>query len=106
MLPSCSGYYPSGDRAVDDLQTDGEWNVEHGPEILEVGASYQSSDLTEECGGITNLPQQGEEVEDECCQSLPTPIVPESFEEQMVHAMAVSLAEARAVTSEPGITWQ
>lgn len=32
-------------------------------------------------------------------------IVPESFEEQMMLAMAVSLAEARARTSSPGVAW-
>lgn len=32
-------------------------------------------------------------------------IVPESFEEQMMLAMAVSLAEARARTTSPGVAW-
>uniref|UniRef100_A0A803N7M7 RING-type domain-containing protein n=1 Tax=Chenopodium quinoa TaxID=63459 RepID=A0A803N7M7_CHEQI len=37
--------------------------------------------------------------------SIPAPIVPESFEEQMMLAMAVSLAEARARTSAQGVAW-
>ena len=32
--------------------------------------------------------------------------MPDTFEEQMMLAMAVSLAEARAVTSGPGVSWQ
>ncbi|PKI47647.1 hypothetical protein CRG98_031933 [Punica granatum] len=105
MLPSCSGYYPPGGPAVEISQTDGEWNVERGSELAEAGTSYRSSSSTEQGSGITDMPQQGEEVEDEGFQSLPAPIVPESFEEQMMLAMAVSLAEARVVTSGPGVTW-
>ncbi|CAO2833256.1 unnamed protein product [Amaranthus hypochondriacus] len=37
--------------------------------------------------------------------SIPGPIVPESFEEQMMLAMAVSLAEARARTTAQGVAW-
>ncbi|KAL9232494.1 hypothetical protein vseg_007602 [Gypsophila vaccaria] len=38
--------------------------------------------------------------------SVPNPIVPESFEEQMMLAMAVSLADARARTTAQGVAWQ
>lgn len=37
---------------------------------------------------------------------VPGSIVPESFEEQMMLAMAVSLAEARARTTMQGVAWQ
>ncbi|KAK4746094.1 hypothetical protein SAY87_012406 [Trapa incisa] len=106
MLPSCTSYYTSGSPSVDISHADGDWNVEHGAKTAEVGTSYRSSDSMEQDGEITNQPQQGEDVEDdEGFQSLPAPIVPESFEEQMMLAMAVSLAEARAMTNGPGITW-
>ncbi|KAL9241315.1 hypothetical protein vseg_015440 [Gypsophila vaccaria] len=38
--------------------------------------------------------------------SVPNPIVPESFEEQMILAMAVSSADARARTTAEGVAWQ
>lgn len=38
--------------------------------------------------------------------AVPGTIVPESFEEQMMLAMAVSLAEARARTTVQGVAWQ
>ncbi|KAK9674536.1 hypothetical protein RND81_12G239200 [Saponaria officinalis] len=38
--------------------------------------------------------------------SVPNPIVPESFEEQMMLAMAVSLADARTRTTAQGVAWQ
>lgn len=37
--------------------------------------------------------------------SIPGPIIPDSFEEQMMLAMAVSLAEARARTTAQGVAW-
>ncbi|XP_051125863.1 E3 ubiquitin-protein ligase DA2-like [Andrographis paniculata] len=39
-------------------------------------------------------------------QAVAGAIVPESFEEQMMVAMAVSLAEARSRSSTPGVAWQ
>ncbi|GAB4846322.1 hypothetical protein Ancab_025328 [Ancistrocladus abbreviatus] len=39
-------------------------------------------------------------------QPISGPIIPESFEEQMMLAMAVSLAEARARTTAQGVAWQ
>lgn len=77
--------------------------MERGTEIHEAGTSYQSSDSAEQDSGITNPPQQGEDVEGEGFQSLPAPIIPESFEDQMILALAVSLTEAQAVTSGPGV---
>ncbi|CAI9754950.1 unnamed protein product [Fraxinus pennsylvanica] len=67
----------------------GEW-VDHRSELTEVGTSYS---------GSAAVPQQ---YEGECSfQPVAGSIVPESFEEQMMLAMAVSLAEARARTSAP-----
>lgn len=39
-------------------------------------------------------------------QSTPSNVIPESFEEQMMLAMAVSLAEARAGVTTQGVAWQ
>ncbi|CAA2973920.1 Hypothetical predicted protein [Olea europaea subsp. europaea] len=71
----------------------GEW-VDHRSEVTEVGTSYLVS---------AAVPQQ---VLGECSlQPVAGTIVPESFEEQMMLAMAVSLAEARARTSASGVAW-
>ncbi|KAK4771504.1 hypothetical protein SAY87_032036 [Trapa incisa] len=83
----------------------GEWNLVHVTKTAEAGTSYRCSDSTDQDSEITNQPQQGVDVEDEGFQSLPASIVPESFEEQMMLAMEISLAEAQAMTQGPGITW-
>ncbi|KAK4753402.1 hypothetical protein SAY87_022200 [Trapa incisa] len=101
MLPSCSRYYP----AVEISHTDGEWNVEHGSVIAEAGTSYRSSNSTELDSGITDLPQHGVEDQGQAFQNLPSPVFQESFEDQMMFTMAVSLTEARAVTNGPGTMW-
>jgi hypothetical protein len=83
---------------------DREWNVDHGSEVAEAGTSYASSDATEDAGSISALPPPDQV--DGSLQNVPQPIIPESFEEQMMLAMAVSLAEAQAITSGPGVSWQ
>lgn len=103
--------YPPADSPVDmpvdggmtPLRNEGEWVVDHGSEVAEAGTSYASSDVTEDAGGISTMPQ--DEIRGSF-HNAPGPIVPESYEEQMMLAMAVSLAEARAVTSGPGVSWQ
>lgn len=121
--PNCGQFYPTAVQDSDGYaapesgttelvhgggiplaRDDGEWNMDRGSEVAEAGTSYASSDSPEDAGGISALPQPNEV--DVGFQNIPAPIVPESFEEQMMLAMAVSLAEARAVTSGPGITWQ
>ncbi|XWS10237.1 hypothetical protein CRYUN_Cryun39dG0058100 [Craigia yunnanensis] len=92
------------DGGVTPARDEGEWGVDHGSEVAEAGTSYASSVVTEDAGGISTIPQ-----EDEIRGSFhnaPGPIMPESYEEQMMLAMAVSLAEARALTSGPGVSWQ
>lgn len=79
-------------------QDEREWNGET------TQSSYASSDTTEDHGTTSSLPTL-DEIESEL-QNAPGHVVPESFEEQMMLAMAVSLAEARAVTSGHGISWQ
>ncbi|KAB2636763.1 hypothetical protein D8674_027297 [Pyrus ussuriensis x Pyrus communis] len=79
-------------------QDDREWNADT------TRMSYASSDTTEDVGS-TSAPPTGSEIEGDL-SNAPGPIVPESFEEQMMLAMAVSLAEARAAASGPGVSWQ
>ncbi|XWS10781.1 hypothetical protein CRYUN_Cryun38cG0027300 [Craigia yunnanensis] len=122
MLPSSSRFYNRLDRVTEnyppaespvDMPADGgmtpardegEWGIDHGSEVAEAGTSYASSDVTEDAGGISTIPQQ-DEIRGSF-HNAPGPIVPESYEEQMMLAMAVSLAEARAMTSGPGVSWQ
>lgn len=88
---------------VEAARDEGEWGVDHGSEVAEAGTSYASSDVVEDEVGISGIP-----VSDEIggnFQNVSGAIVPESFEEQMMLAMAVSLAEARSMTSGPGVSW-
>ncbi|XP_075476329.1 E3 ubiquitin-protein ligase DA2L isoform X1 [Primulina tabacum] len=80
----------------------GEW-VDHRSEMAEVGTSYGGSDEFDDGMRHGEPPQQDENQDS--FQPVTGTIVPESFEEQMMLAMAVSLAEARARTSAPGVTW-
>ncbi|OMO74585.1 hypothetical protein CCACVL1_16584 [Corchorus capsularis] len=122
MLPSSSRFYnragqiaenyPASESPVDmpaeggmtPARDEGEWGVDHGSEVAEAGTSYASSDVAEDAGGISAIPQQDDTRGS--FHNVPGPIVPENYEEQMMLAMAVSLAEARAMTSGPGVSWQ
>ncbi|KAL1299870.1 hypothetical protein AAHE18_18G138600 [Arachis hypogaea] len=81
----------------------GEWDIVHGQEVAQTSTSYASSAAAED-GDEISLPQSGDI--DGGLQSTTNPIVPESFEEQMMLAMAVSLAEAQAMSSGHGASWQ
>ncbi|KAF2314469.1 hypothetical protein GH714_026780 [Hevea brasiliensis] len=86
---------------------DGEWAADQGSEAAEAG-SYSSSDTAEDADGISvslTPPLPPDEIGAQF-QNNSGPIVPESFEEQMMLAMAVSLAEAQAMTNGPGSAWQ
>ncbi|CAI9088948.1 OLC1v1023411C1 [Oldenlandia corymbosa var. corymbosa] len=110
MMPGCSDrdtvHFPAMGSSVEmspDMQLpnatgDREWIDDNRSEIADVGTSYASSD---------DVAQTSIHHEDESgnFQPMGGPIVPESFEEQMMLAMAVSLAEARARASPPGAAW-
>ncbi|XAR56384.1 hypothetical protein NMG60_11036846 [Bertholletia excelsa] len=83
----------------------GEWGVDRGSEVAEAGTSRASSDWAEDGGTFSALPPQ-DGMEGSGLQSVGGPVVPESFEEQMMLAMAVSLAEAHARANAPGVAWQ
>ncbi|KAJ4976683.1 hypothetical protein NE237_001789 [Protea cynaroides] len=92
---------PNSGRAMS--RGEGEWGIDHGSEVAEAGTSYASSDATVDAGGGGSSLQDG--MDDRFQPSMTGTIMPESFEEQMMLAMAVSLAEARARTSAQGVTW-
>jgi hypothetical protein len=101
--------YPHPERGTES-STDGRMTMakddrecygDRGSDVAEAGTSYASSDGTEATSAL-RLP---EEIEDSL-QNVAEPIIPESFEEQMMLAMAVSLAEARAMATGPGVSWQ
>ncbi|KAL5571506.1 hypothetical protein UlMin_021103 [Ulmus minor] len=123
MVPSTSRFYNRVDRDAENYPSavcpadvtsnvgmtltrdDREWNVDNnGSEVAEAGTSYASSDTTEDAGCVSALPPT-DQIEDGL-QNVPQPIIPESFEEQMMLAVAVSLAEARAMSSGPEVSWQ
>ncbi|XP_039143397.1 E3 ubiquitin-protein ligase GW2-like [Dioscorea cayenensis subsp. rotundata] len=88
---------PSSGRAAMPRQ-ENEWAMDHGSVVAEAGTSYAVSDVTvDTMPGALSLP--------EGVNMAATHLLPESFEEQMMLAMAVSLAEARARTCPQGLTW-
>ncbi|XP_060187245.1 E3 ubiquitin-protein ligase DA2-like isoform X2 [Lycium barbarum] len=91
----------SPENQLEITREDGEW-ADHGSMVAEVGTSYTVSDEMED--DASSFPMQGEMVND--LQPNTSSIVPENFEEQMMLAMAVSLAEAsHARSSPPGVAW-
>lgn len=103
-------YGPSG-GSIEDLHdgqlamtgVGGEWGLDHESEVAEVGTSYGSCDVTQD--GVVAMPPQ-HEIQGGFQANNGGAIVPDSFEEQMMLAMAVSLAEAQARTSVPRVAWQ
>nr|GMC72646.1 E3 ubiquitin-protein ligase DA2L-like isoform X1 [Ipomoea batatas] len=83
---------------------DREWADHDGSVVAEAGTSYAHSNEMDEVARQPLYPPEGE-IENSFQHTSSAPIVPESFEEQMMLAMAVSLAEARARTSTPGVAW-
>lgn len=103
-FPAESANVVSPDSQLAMTGDGGEW-ADHRSEMAEVGTSYGGSDEFSDANssGVPQLPHEDENQS--CVQPVTGPIVPESFEEQMMLAMAVSLAEARARTSTPGVAW-
>ncbi|KAK6157447.1 hypothetical protein DH2020_011695 [Rehmannia glutinosa] len=102
-FPAESAIVVSPDSQLAMNGDDGEW-LDRRSQMAEVGTSYGGSNEFDDAISPNAIPQQDE---NQCgLQRVNGPIVPESFEEQMMLAMAVSLAEARARTSTPGVAWQ
>lgn len=105
------GSYPSTDHVNEELPGDtvavtrvnGEWGMNNGPEVAEAATRYASSVAVEDGGGLSLL--RPDDI-DGSLHSGTGSIVPESFEEQMMLAMAVSLAEARTMSNGQSASWQ
>ncbi|KAJ4981102.1 hypothetical protein NE237_031939 [Protea cynaroides] len=86
------------------ISREGGWGIDHGSEIAEAGTSYAGSEATVDAGGGGgSFLQDG--MDGRFQPNMTGTIMPESFDEQMMLAMAVSLAEARARTSDQGVSW-
>ncbi|KAI8552313.1 hypothetical protein RHMOL_Rhmol06G0257000 [Rhododendron molle] len=105
-------YSPSG-GSIEELHDsrlamtgdEGQWGLDHESGVAEVGTSYGNCDVAEDGGGVVAMPSQ-HQIQGGLQANNGGTIVPESFEEQMMLAMAVSLAEAQARTIAPGVAWQ
>ncbi|KAL6570571.1 hypothetical protein OROGR_000121 [Orobanche gracilis] len=99
-FPAQSSIVVSHDSQLEMAADDGEWLDRSRSEMAEAGTSYGGSDEFDDA----IIPGSAQHDENQCMlQSVGGPFVPESFEEQMMLAMAVSLAEARTRT---GVAWQ
>lgn len=107
-VPVCSSFANINEPVRDQYFTSN--SVQVTPNIREEwgtegGLSYAGHDAAEDMvGNSYTFSEQDENGSGS--QTLGAAIVPESFEEQMMLAMAVSLAEARACTSSPSVAWQ
>lgn len=81
-----------------------QWSIDHESQVAETATSYANSVEAEDRGELSSMSQSNDN--DGSFQTATEPIVPESFEEQMMLAMAVSLAEARAMPSGQSASWQ
>ncbi|GFP98855.1 hypothetical protein PHJA_002029400 [Phtheirospermum japonicum] len=108
-FPAESGIVVSPDSQLAMNGDDGEWLDRRSSEMAEVGTSYGGSDELDDAmsppGGGGGAAAQQDEGMGGLQNVGGGPIVPESFEEQMMLAMAVSLAEARARTNTAGVAW-
>lgn len=107
-VPVCSSFSNINEPVHDQYFTSSPIQVT--PRIrdewgTEVGPSYAEHDAAEDLAGNSNtFPEQDQNGSGS--HTSGAAVVPESFEEQMMLAMAVSLAEARASTSSPSVAWQ
>lgn len=92
----------SGSRSAAP-RDENEWALGHGSEMVEAGTSYASLDTAVNASATVEL---NEGVGDVLQPPMAGPILPESFEEQMMLAVARSLAEARARSSSQGLAQQ
>jgi hypothetical protein len=67
-------------------------------EIAEAGTSHAGSDVTAEAIAANSATSVG--------SSIPSGGIPDSFEEQMMLAMALSLVDARTRANSPGLAWR
>nr|XP_023905332.1 uncharacterized protein LOC112017100 [Quercus suber] len=80
----------STDGRMTLTRDDGECYGDRGSDVAEAGTSYASSDATEDASAMP----QADEMEGNLQNAMET-IIPDSYEEQIMLALAVSLDEAR-----------
>ena len=80
----------STDGRMTLTRDDGECYGDRGSDVAEAGTSYASSDATEDASAMP----QADEMEGNLQNATET-IIPDSFEEQIMLALAVSLDEAQ-----------
>ncbi|TVU12520.1 hypothetical protein EJB05_46171, partial [Eragrostis curvula] len=88
---------PSSSRTYQTIEGS-EYSNDRWSEVAEAGTSCTGSDVTAESGGANLAGSVG--------SNIGSGSVPDSFEEQMMLAMALSLVDARARVSTPGLTWR
>uniref|UniRef100_A0A0A9FGQ0 Uncharacterized protein n=1 Tax=Arundo donax TaxID=35708 RepID=A0A0A9FGQ0_ARUDO len=88
---------PSSSRTHQSIEG-AEYSNDRWSEVAEAGTSCAGSDITMEAGGANLATSAG--------SNIGSASVPDSFEEQMMLAMALSLVDARARASSPGLTWR
>ncbi|XP_054812347.1 E3 ubiquitin-protein ligase DA2L-like [Prosopis cineraria] len=102
-LPTDNSDEVPSDNSSAMTRVHGEWPMDNEPQVAEAASSYTSA-IAADDSRISSLPQPND-LEGTTENDTET-IVPESFEEQMMLAMAVSLAEARAMSNGQGASWQ
>ncbi|KAL6839669.1 hypothetical protein ACP4OV_030608 [Aristida adscensionis] len=88
---------PSSSRTHQTIEG-AEYSNDRWSEVAEAGTSCAGSDITVEAAATNFATSFG--------SSTGSGSVPDSFEEQMMLAMALSLVDARARASSPGLTWR
>jgi len=92
------------DDPVAMTRSHSEWDTDHGTQMTIQATSYTNSVAADDRGELSSFPRSDDI--DGSPQSATEPIIPDSFEEQMMLAMAVSLAEARAMSSGQSASWE
>ncbi|OEL20623.1 hypothetical protein BAE44_0018358 [Dichanthelium oligosanthes] len=75
-----------------------EYPNDQWSEVAEVGTSHAGSDVTVEAVAANSAASVG--------SNIASGSIPDSFEEQMMLAMALSLVDARAKSNSPGLAWR
>lgn len=88
---------PSSSRTYQTMEG-AEYLNDRWSEVAEAGTSCAGSDVTVEAAASNLAGSVG--------SNIGSGSIPDSFEEQMMLAMALSLVDARARASSPGLTWR
>ncbi|RHN45080.1 hypothetical protein MtrunA17_Chr7g0226391 [Medicago truncatula] len=84
------------DDTLAKTRSHGQWSIDHGSRVAETATSYANSVEAEDRGELSSMSQSNDI--DGSFQSATDPIVPESYAEHMMLAMAVFIVEGRAMS--------